>query len=545
MKNQSIFESLRLNWLFYLILVFQSVLFLRFSFLYSPYLATSDATTGVVLAREILIEKSLFPGTWFYVNGEIWALNTHLLSLPFVNLIRNQKVVFILSVVFGYFLVFISTNYFFKTLRAVSVMRLGFLVLLMSGVSATLADLFFIDRTYGVFLVFYILAGGMTVSLMRRGIVLVSAITLLGIMIASSIHGVRGLMLFSGPLLVGLFSSNFLVKKPTSSSLVKISSIILVGAAVGLLLHLRLRQSLHVQVGLETVHTLPTVEDIVGNMRMLILGALDLFGAGDFAQESIKSLAFPLTVARLIILGFISAASLKYLIRVLRFEKSKSEEVFLASWALSSFLLSVTLVLFSKVLVNATGIRYLAVPWMGLVATALALYAPSPAHTLSSLRRIPFIPGLAVCIGLSVAVLGSYYHFYKPPAKLAQRISVNRELGRIAKKVLRMGLDRGFATYWNSIVLQNFIDNGEIEVCPISFSDERIGPFEWLVSENCFKRAHNQPMNFLILTRKEAGQIMTNSKLSCVYKKVTSKFYEGGFEIWIYKPRLNVRELCE
>lgn len=71
----------------------------------------SDTATSILLAREQIHARSLFPEGWCYANGDVWAFSQNLIAIPLTYLIENQAIARQLQAVLLVMLTVLSMHY--------------------------------------------------------------------------------------------------------------------------------------------------------------------------------------------------------------------------------------------------------------------------------------------------------------------------------------------------------------------------------------------------------------------------------------------------
>ena len=113
------------------------------------YYFHSDAAIKNILAEEILFTGQLFPKSWYYGNGDIWGVNSHLLIAPLLKFFENGFFVHALSsAIFA--LLFLGVLVFFHySLRTKFNLFWIFVIVFFSGFSPWMAEHLFGLVPYG------------------------------------------------------------------------------------------------------------------------------------------------------------------------------------------------------------------------------------------------------------------------------------------------------------------------------------------------------------------------------------------------------------
>ena len=528
-----------LFWQFISILLGSICLISTFYYIFITYryYFHSDSAIKNIIAEEILYTGQLFPETWYYGNGDIWGIYSHLLIVPLLKFFKNGFFVHAMSsAIFA--LLFIGSLVFFNySLRKNFSILLLFVIVFFSGFSPWMVENLFGQVPYGYawgtffsFIIWSLLFLAMNCQAHVK-----VHVSLMFIFALITCTGVRFVVDIYIPIVISLLIISFYQYLNEKIQVIKWKSIFLIlsSCSAGCLLGLLVNQYLKSQVSFIDISNklvLIDYETVIENFKILVSGYL--FSAGiNLAPDAmyaiptlhnspVSSMAGVEALYRLCLFGTVYLLPFLLLFRLFRLQSSILIVLNL-SYVIHFLITAFLYLLSSDLAVNACTSRYFfLVQISAFVITLLYLsdltekYGRKVLH-FSVLTLIPLVffnmNYLVFDAHSSTSTAGSLKH---------------KKNDEIAKFLISKNLKFGYASFWNAYA-PRILSNSKVNINAVSFLDEIVLPLRMLTSKRWYQGNSYHGTSFILMQEEEYKKVacFLEKKLGIPKNKYTFQKY--------------------
>lgn len=481
----------------------------------------SDTATATILSNSIVDNKSYFPATWNYVNGDIWVICNALFTLIPSQLMSNQSLarmigslVYVLLSMAG--IIYQSrkmhkNNSWLISIPALFLCLFGMYDYILyqaayTGVPLWMAlNMTFINEIYQ-------LPKG---KLKNKYISIYFVLNILLVM-----GGTRFLaeMVIPEILAVALFlyikaARENKVTKTLINKGVELGAVIMVPSIIGFGIYKWLCSwhNINSTSHNETVFV-ESFPQIADNFKIAIENLFVCFGyTGNAQLVSITGFRNLVSITLCIIMCFV----VPYL-QIRNYKNERDEVQLFCLFTLFHNLILIMVVVFF----NETFSRYMLSSAMALVLMSSRYiydnWIEQESFRKDVWRSLFIFAVLVECAGIIKQGVG-----YK--ATLAEEKAFNAEL-------VNEGFSKGYATYWNAYTNEVYSD-GKIRYAGVHITDGKVVPFRWLVDDSAFE-PQDGISTFLALDDEELQQ--ATNELEKQFGQPIDEFELNGFHIFVY-----------
>lgn len=487
-----------------------------------------DSASRVLLAQEIVESGKLFPPDWFYVNGDILSLSTHLAILPLLGALPAGFLVHAISSMIFASLVLHGAWLLTGILALERERRVLVLAVLAGGISSVSVDFLFGQLTYGVilgscfYLVFLAYRAARETQKRRKRIL----DGLLGLLCfaACSSNPKRAAIYYFVPLAAALalqaFHNAKLGLAPDLRRVFTTGWMAFLGFLSGALFYFWLAPSLLITPGVDVVRLAPA-EDIVRNMTSLWGQYIETV-AGRVPTKDLLTSATGLAFAGR--LGI--AVMLVWLVCQacgVHFQKPLSGAAFLGVYATSLTLLLVAI----QVTTSLPGSGRFLLP--GLVCLLVLTLATPLDFWAAPIRTLAVLFTLISFIGASWPVLYT-------DVRTAENVKERRERQALQHFLEDNGLSYGYAPM-NDAAPLSVMSDGKVLVRSIIVVDGLPIPAPWISSLRWYKPGAWSSHTFLMLTPEQSGTVDWTAMQGFGIAP-TRRLTFGKFIIWVFEDNI-------
>lgn len=481
----------------------------------------SDTATALLLAREQIRTHSLFPGSWCYVNGDLWVLSQNLLAIPLTYLIHNQPLVRALVSVLMLIITIWSIWYHSRIqmkdeswMISIPIFLVGLygnidMILYQSAYTSALFKMLLCVGWYACIVeskekkwirfVFPIFLCIVTTEGIRQIAEIV--IPLLGTVIVCSLYEFRD------------------YKKLEHSSLKRLiiqGLYVIVPVLLGLILH-KWVSSTHIMWVQENLTAyVGSISQIWTNLGVVVQNTISNFGY--IADVSVASVAGMRNLVSIFLCIMVTV-----IIPILQLLKWKEESFSVQFFMVFSMIHNLALV-FIVVFTGKTTDRYL----LTVIYTCIIISAH---YILKYWLKKDTILSSVISLGLSFCLLLEAFSLTYLNLGWEQRL---RDKKIVAEALIEHNLYYGYATYWNAytnVIYSNF----EVQIGGINIDANGISPYGWLVSEEWLNPENDYEETFLLLSGDEE-RIVKDSSIEDVLGKPYKVFDidQTNYVVYVY-----------
>ncbi len=483
----------------------------------------SDSAIPIMLAMRMLAGGTLLPRDWYYVNGDVWLLGSHVYALLPIKLLGIGPVTLLVVLVFGYLLEVAALLWAYGKLasdRYGAVLATSVTLIAWSWMHIVFV---YSDLGYGYYATLYALIFSLHAVVLARafegrwagGLI---ALGVLLLVIVGFQNPSRGFVFVIAPLLAGCFwPYRDAPRRPR---------MLLAGGVFGLLAI----SFVVFRFGLQRVMTFSTpsghnafafrdVAGVLSNVKTLAQGSLVMMGGGGTLLRSIPGLSMTLVA-----LGFV--------VREVVSSRAWSPLRFVCVAALSQLGLILAPVILGNLVVNDASIRYL-MPNVLLVFGLGAVVVMRDVATASKVwpRRIA---GGWLGVSVVAAVIATL--------EIAPIRGLESETGQwahrrshydLAAALEARGLQHGFSTYWNANLL-TLLSHGKAKTCPVHLAGGGLVPYRWNTDVGCFDAARLPDRIFVVNLAEERAD--AERAVAATFSEPIERFsVSDTFDVRVYR----------
>jgi hypothetical protein len=485
-------------------------------------LFNSDAAVPALLASEILHTGHPVPASWYFANDEIWTLAPHVFALPFVAALGVST----LALKLGNLLC-LGVMVLFLTLAMHRVTgSWPYSIVVATGAFAAFSGFqemgVYMQTAYGWFCAEFAILIYLALRIQAemgseqwrfpRGAPWTTAIYALLLVNLAIESPLRTAVYWVAPLV--FVALVFPLSKARSRSL---AAWTIATFLAGVVLHMLISTHALTQAGTTARLLNPfgewgtTLSTIARGLPVVIGYAQPGYGAPLDFLGGLRLCFF--TIAVFVVLlapvgNGIGSAECRFFARV--------------SGAILLFVFAALMV--GRLVSDPASDRYLIPPALLCLAAFMAILWCRFRTRIYSIAAIAALFVVAFCG--SAAMLISR----QGPVAFGRDCEAPSEICRLAGALAKIGVGRGYATYWNGNAT-TLASGGAIRVCGVILTPQ-IAPFRWLVSKDCFAPPSDDRY-FLALDQSEIekfGREFLIAQAGTPENMVT----DGQYEVWIY-----------
>ncbi|MCB2184495.1 MAG: hypothetical protein KQH63_20930 [Desulfobulbaceae bacterium] len=490
---------------------------LYYIFITYRYYFHSDSAIKNLLAQEILQTGQLFPKTWYYGNGDIWGLYSHILILPLLLFFNNGYFVHAASSAIFVLLLLCALTFFTYSLRKNFNVLLLFIIIFFSGFSPWMAENLFGQVAYGYAwgtLFSFIIWALLAVSLNSPTNVKPHA-GLFFIFVIITCSGLRFVVDIYMPLVASLLIISCLqyfnekIQVVNQKTLLCILLSCSIGCALGLLANHFLKQHVNF-LNIANTIVLVDYERLVANFKLLFLGYLfssgvnlvppSIYDMYTLYNSSVNSAAGVEALYRTCLFGSVYFLPIFLMFRLFRLQ-SPILIIINISYVVHLLLTSFLYLTSSGLAVNVCTSRYFFLVQITAFVIALLYltelsekYGKKILH-FSLLALLPL-----VLFNLNFLVFDAY-----SSDSTGSHLKHNKK-EEIARFLADNQLKFGYAGFWNAYSTQ-ILSDSKVKINAVDFQDDIVLPYRVLASERWYQgNSYNGP-SFLLMTEEEYEQV--------------------------------------
>lgn len=480
--------SLKLKLFFAFIFVTNIVLILYYqAFIYKGFF-NSDAAIANILAQEIISQKSYYPQSWWYVNGDIWTFYKHTLAITFTSLgfsAYNVHTLVVLS--FFTFTLFLT----YKYLKQIGTDTKGILVAFV-GISTLYSPMYarevFGENAYiwyytaiiGYLYSFYILSYE---SDKKKIFFAIFTILLLSIIFVAE-NPSRFIIYF----IASLAAPIFFFYERININYKKVAIYFTIGLFLGLLYRYLIKLHINMQIGAEATFLIP-FEDLPMHMYRSLVGLLNFYGVSWETKTTLISYKGIVYVLKLLMLPVIFFAPIIYALKNIN-ALSSFQRYTITLGYISFFIIfgiySTTSLHYGGIYAAKENIRYI-IPFVLVISIANGIVWKFYS------ARVKFI--------LIFSILLSYFSISLTLRKdISDEVIKNRQ--EVIDILIENNLSRGYAPYWHSHIFTVLSDN-KVEVRPLEDSNYKREAGVWLSSTTWYNKEYLDKNAFILMPKEK------------------------------------------
>lgn len=515
----------------------------------------SDTATSTLLTHSVWNNKSLFPKSWDYVNGEIWLLNNALfVSIPTL-ILKNQvlaraigSLLFFLTAVFS--LVYQSKKSFNSNSWTIAVPLVA--VFLYGSFNDTLFEAAYIGQVTWIALsvTFFYEIYALTKKNELKTKPAIKYIALFGVLMGLlHVGGVRALAEQIVPLLAAVAIMMYIEMygdKNISILLylkraIKLIVILIVPAGIGFGIYVMLCSShiVNSSAANQTIF-LDTFASVWNGVWLTIQNFFVCFGYdGNVQLVSIEGIRNLVSATICVMICVV--------VPVLQAKKIKKEKESVQFFFYYAFVHNIIMLIMSVFLGKTNSSRYLLTMIFTLIMiSARYIYE----YWIKSKNIDKFLWTGLFLVATTVEIVGAC-------ASCTGWAEIVQQKRDFNQKILDHGLTKGYATYWNAYSNEVYSDE-QIQYAGFYLEGKnRIKAHAWLVDNDCYQTKKDQK-TFLMLAEEEKvtyeallyenfGQpyeIFANQNFTvyCYNYDISEEFYNGCIDGKLMPKELNVSE---
>ncbi|OIP94564.1 hypothetical protein AUK40_06810 [Candidatus Wirthbacteria bacterium CG2_30_54_11] len=511
----------------------------------------SDGAGVNLFAEEMLKAGSLFPKSWLYVDG-LPVLQNQLYALFFLPFMANSFLLHAVAGIINCGALFLVLYWFTRKAGLGLFARLLVLSVVFSGISFFFSFNMFGHGYYGSMVTGYLLILGLVMAGLRLGepseekhtsrrfqlFSLLSSALVFILTVLISLGGRRPVIVFTLPLIASLVLAVLLTRpeKKRIWSVLKYICILGAGTAIGYGLYSFLNNGLHLFLAKEN-EGFASAGNIITNLNMLFVGILDLVGARPGAQTAMVSLASIIFLCKFFIFGFIVILPVALVFSLQRLKSPHFK--FLVIYTVVNLALTVYFLLFTRVIVDTSSLRYFIFQLVLHIIVAGWFFQECWLENKLLLQRTYLFPFLIIPL-LSPLYLSSIDLYTNPRSQ-----QVINEFGEemaptdanpmdsLASFLKQSDLRYGYATYWIAGATTILTDS-HTKVRQIGLETGIPLPDLWLGSEDWYLPSAWQGSTCLIVTVEQLNTTVNKDDLALLLGVPQETKYVGRYIVYVY-----------
>lgn len=563
----------RLLWLFVTILALNICAVAFYQTVTYQLLFHSDSAIKNLFAEEVLTSGSLLPPDWYFGNGDIWLIFSHLLIVPLLTFMENSFTAHAVAGLLFDLLLLFAAAYWMARVHFPGLVKVALLATLFTGISPYVAESLFGQVSLGYawgLLFLFLLLGAVTPALMTSGLTknkdstwnrirLINTLKKLRIewphlLIASSVTlslalmGMRGMFSIFVPftLACGLLWVIWFVTSPQRSTplplvqgiqpsrLLIIPASLLLLYLVGFAVHKAwiIPRISYIDISSHTL--IDGYANTVKHLQLLIEGYLLAAGVSfdpnlhPYPGKPLTSIFGASLIFRLCwfsILFLLPWWGLRHITKLTQDDRPLALLILIYC---SSFILTFVFFVFSTNLAAGIGaIRYFAIHQI-LAAMIAVLFIARWG------RQYPRLWILYAGILLLWSAINSLHYVRDGIQKTPNQgwaLQEQHRLTPLINTLKQEQLTYGYASFWHSGV-STVLSGGQVRISAVSFGHNGAVPFRVLASENWYRPTSHQGRSFIVLANAEVP--VNRDFIANVHGAPKQIIAVTGFEIWVY-----------
>ncbi len=488
------------SWKPILLFIFGSNL-LYFIFIGYKYLAfNSDSASKVLIATEIFNSHAFFPKDWAYVNNDLWITTAHIFVVPLLQFLSPGYLSHAIACTLMGGLIIFSIWWLVNSFQIVSAQKILIILMCLGGMSLTITESMFGQVSYGILLMFSVLAikclESCNLDYAKQNFVyyFFALLIVLVMVIGNPMRAVPYYLFPMACSAIFLLVSGYKqvrIKESVRLCVIFLSALVVVCAA-GFLIHKVFLTQVDMQQGVTTLRWIP-LSEMFNKIPKLFASLITILGGEPYTNRAVSTISgvydgFRLLVA-LLFIGILP--------RSIAFCLSGKDKLLqlVALYALAS-LVALLMIMLGTSVFNA---RYLIPPVFLLVIAVAALPFNFRDNIFFDIARLVVVIGFCTNLFVINTNYWGTYHVSEIHKADAQNFDQPTELAHL---LLENDLRYGFATFWQANVVTVLTDN-TVKTRPIYIEDGRIFPMKWLSARNWYAEAATLGETFLILSAAE------------------------------------------
>jgi hypothetical protein len=476
------------------VLVFLTTAVYLYAFRFFDWL-DSDVASIVLLAAKVVHAKFPVVTDYYYCNGDVWTVATHLFSVVPVAVFGVGPLSMWLGVVLGFvveFLLFVKCHVKLSGDRWTAIFAGAVTFMAWSNIHVAY---YFINLMYGCYTllwlsIFTLTAGQIELDRTRRGLAIFIGVLVTGI----SIHNpVRAFVFMLVPALVACaWRWNAVARRRR----VHVALPLAIGWLVGMVVYTLVLPRV-ITFSIPKGHIAFHLEDLSGiatNLDRLGEGLLKLCGGSTWPLLAIPG-------------ALLLAGAFVLVVREVFASRELAALRFVCVAALAQTAIVVVPIVVGNLMVDPGSIRYL-LPSTSIVLGLAAIIAMRAASAAEGwVRRLATWWLIAVPITAALAIADT-----APPKPERNVWPDAAELDKVGQEIARRGLTHGFAGI-QAADLISVDSRGTALVCPIYFRDF-ISPERWLTEVGCYQPSRIPQKFFVVADQTEQDRAAIRASLS-------------------------------
>ena len=490
------------------------------SLTYGQMILHSDMATATLLSKSQVAHHSLFPATWNYANGEIWTVGNNTFTFPYVFLLHNQSLArvlgsatYVLVTCLGICLISKKTFKNDSWLIAVPL----FLVFLADGdVSHVLYEASYTGQMLWMVLGFTLVY--QSIDSKKKWCMILYAFMAMVL----SIGGSRFILEQSLPLLGAYVICWYIQERETEhlnwatqlKKLLGISALLMIPAIAGMVIHHQLAASHNMNDSvLNSMMLVDSLDTCWNNLIECFIGLFRCFGyVGNTSVLSIHGLGDMVSI--------ISCGIVCFIVPILQGRRIKSESREVQMFYIFGLSHNALLIFASAIfgLITITTRYMLSTVFVFIVMSSRYIYV----YWISqrNFRRHMWTTFFAMAAFMECLVLMTYSVNWN--AAVTDRKAFNQ-------KLLDMGLEKGYASYWNAYNNEVYSDL-RIRYGAVVLNQGYASRLSWLVDEEVFTPSEGE--TFLLLSSEEAQ--MLGDGISAIFGNPVQTMEYKGIYVYVF-----------
>ena len=509
LKNTLLFEK-SISYLVIPLFFAEQILIIFYNLVAYKSKFQSDDASSNLLANEILKSHSLFPRTWFYVNGDIGLFGPHTLIAALSKLNLSPYESHAVALTIGSFMIEGALFYLGMALLDQFSKALWFPALFPLFLSAPNADQLLGEGAYTTLIIATLLNLAYIVKIAKRGSKgiprvsswLVPCVSFIALTSSPS----KSMIYFVLPFSICAALIFIEYKKDKNNKRIHISWLInrnLIGIFLGSITHLIILPSLH---NSNSVLAFPfrNPGDSFEGVRLIF--NIFAWGQGINPGNQYRSTSL---MGLFSVFHFIVFIIFCYLIKkILNMSKTlkMSPSNCILVFAIPSLLINIYSIIFTQIGVDISNYRYLLIPVILLTYLVIMFLFENLGEDISK-------------IFLSMIIISTICNF---PNLFVYDKSAQNQNKLILSELNLSGYKVIYSTYWNASKLE-ILDAEKIQFRPVNWSSVKcIEPFEWLTAES-----HTPKIVGSIYMLVQGSELPNLQSASCKGRIETTQHYDN------------------
>ena len=473
-------SALRPRWLTVVVVTTMAVFLGHAGYLYGPRLLDwvgSDAAIPTLIAADALRTGHIAPTDWYYGNGDVWLLSTHLFAIPPVAFLGIGLTSARIALVLGFASEVAILTWAYRRLAQPSWLALFAAALTLTAWSQVHVHFVYTQLSYGfhatlqaaTFASFAACLPGGATRLTRS-----ARIGLLLLFLVTAANAMRGFVFLVAPLVVGCA---WPWRDAPWRPRLRLALAAVASGAAGLAVYelFFLRVSTFTPFKSHEAFALSDVAGVARNVRILVRGLLGMCG-WPHVLDPTAPLSRALSIPVLMCFGLLAVA-VGLVARHAFASRAATPVRFMAVVILAQLVCSAGPVVVGNLVEDPYSVRYVMTSL--LMCSGLAAIVAVEALRTTKGRRLSAAWLALVPVTAAMAAVG-----IEPPAPARNTWPDIREQMKLAAELARRHVTHGFSDNATASLL-TLVSRGAAKSCPVYFSRVLI-PQRWHVETSCY-----------------------------------------------------------